>query len=194
MSDFNPKPGTCCLCGSSDLDKSHCYSSATGSHCIHWESVSVDFKTTSTTQKQGDLGDAEVVIASLKLRLANERKHRMIAVAQLESARKVCDELSSLLTMWIKNHHDQASSLTPTDASSKNHKIIEDLMRVWNACHDSPEISLLQGDLSFHIFNTSVASFLTGFGMKWNVQHGFVFPWTNLETGPFPMTSHLSER
>jgi hypothetical protein len=67
----------------------------------------------------------------------------------------------------------------------KDRLLIEELMRVWNACHDSGRILSEPG---FDAVNSSVLKMLNDLGMEWDVGHGYVFPWTNREHGPFPMT------
>ncbi len=72
------------------------------------------------------------------------------------------------------------SKLTPKDRES-----VEALMRAWNECYDS---EALQSDPSFDHFGDTVKAFLLRLGMEWNGRHGYVFPWTDMVNGPFPMT------
>lgn len=73
----------------------------------------------------------------------------------------------------------------PADYSPRAREVAEDLMRTWAECRDCDEVRC---DPSFKIFDDAAAQILFRFGMEWDVRHGYVFPWTNRETGPFPMT------
>lgn len=63
--------------------------------------------------------------------------------------------------------------------------LAEELMRTWNACHESGR---MLSEPSFAAFNAAVTAMLTSLGMEWDVGHGYVFPWTDRVNGPFPMT------
>jgi hypothetical protein len=71
-----------------------------------------------------------------------------------------------------------------TKVSPQDRKLVEALMRVWNDAHGSVT---MQSDPLFPAFKRSTEAILSRFGMEWDVHHGYVFPWTNRETGPFPM-------
>lgn len=69
--------------------------------------------------------------------------------------------------------------------SPKDRQLAEELMRTWNACHDSGR---MLSEPSFLDFSSAVKSMLEHLGMEWDVSHGYVFPWTDRVNGPFPMT------
>ena len=74
----------------------------------------------------------------------------------------------------------------PNSISLRDRQLVEKLMRVWNDCYDS---ELIRSKISFPEFGHSANDILLRFGMEWDPLHGYIFPWTNRETGPFPMTS-----
>ena len=63
--------------------------------------------------------------------------------------------------------------------------LAEDLMSVWAACHDSER---MRADPSFDDFDVAARNMLIRLGMEWDVSHGYVFPWTDRSSGPFPMS------
>jgi hypothetical protein len=73
--------------------------------------------------------------------------------------------------------------------SLEDRELAEDLMRVWVRCEDS---LVMRGDPGFAGFSVSVKEILLGLRMEWDVSHGYVFPWTDREKGPFPMTGFVA--
>jgi hypothetical protein len=73
--------------------------------------------------------------------------------------------------------------------SPKDRLLAEELLRIWNACNESGRMLIAP---AFDTFNSSAKAMLDSLGMVWDVGHGYVFPWTDMKRGPFPMTGTRS--
>jgi len=69
-------------------------------------------------------------------------------------------------------------------------ELAEELMRGWVACCENPSPT----QLTLEAYSLATKSLLTSLGMEWDVGHGYVFPWTDMENGPFPMTGSKGGR